>query len=339
MERIKFIIEQIEECKNFILNGHTTQLRMAFVLLDNAAEILMHRKVVSDLSYNEMRRRMVDSAKRSLLPEKFKEWEQQSDMTIISIGKERQIKRYFDEKVKFLSVDHSDIPKSLAAVLNFLHKYRNELYHKDRIREETIRVSTTLLFEVVCELLVLLPPGGMSSSSRINYDSPDWTKFYREYNLKKHHFIEQEDLKSISSKLRSGIVLDCDLMRRLLREHLKSRIQEVIEALDFVMRDGLRINSRSESLKCIQFTASGQVIGLRDRRVALKGFRPKYSIKDFGRWRGDVIKFDKIKNKVSLFVAFADIEQNFEELESIICEAAADLDSAIQLEIDVMRGK
>ena len=41
----------------------------------------------------------------------------------------------------------------------------------------------------------------------------------------------------------------------------------------------------------------------------------------------------------SYLAAFAKVEQHFEELERIICETAADLDGAIQLEIDAMMGK
>jgi len=44
MERLTLILEQLEECKRLILLGGVPHLRMALLLLDNAAEMLMHRK-------------------------------------------------------------------------------------------------------------------------------------------------------------------------------------------------------------------------------------------------------------------------------------------------------
>jgi hypothetical protein len=48
MERTIVIVEQLEEAKALINRRSTPSLRMALLLLDNAAEVLMHRAI--DLS-------------------------------------------------------------------------------------------------------------------------------------------------------------------------------------------------------------------------------------------------------------------------------------------------
>ena len=62
-------------------------------------------------------------------------------------------------------------------------------------------------------------------------------------------------------------------------------------------------------------------------------------MKDLSLWKKRIKKLDKAKNKIRLFKDFAEIETEFEELELILMNAATELDSAIQHQIDIARGK
>ena len=44
------MVEPMQECKRLILAGSVSDLRMALLLLDNGAEVLMHRAVEGNCS-------------------------------------------------------------------------------------------------------------------------------------------------------------------------------------------------------------------------------------------------------------------------------------------------
>lgn len=340
MKRIRFIVEQIEQSRKLIIHDELPYLRMAFVLLDNAAEILMHRKASDELSFNSALRRMRESVKDTVDTKEAKRLQEKIELpSIVNRKRERMINRYFDEKTKFLSEDKSYIKKTAAAVLRSLHRYRNELYHNDKVKEETIRATAVLLFEIVCDLLICLPPSSISTSSLDNYDTPGWRRFFSEYKIDRSSFLDNHAWSRLVKKLRGRISISCDDLREALKTHLLARIQDATENIEFIMRGGLGIKSMKKALKHIQFIESGNIIGLGDRDELLSKFKAKYNMKDFKRWRTRIRKFNNIRDKIELFQAFSEIENEFEQLENQVNNAATEFDKSIQLAIDVARGK
>lgn len=340
MKQIRFIIEQVEESKRLILQDDIPYFRTAFVLLDNAAEILMHRQSTMELMHNDFYRRMRETAIKGLDSEKIKKFDQEVKLPpIIDCKRERLIQRYFDEKTKFLSEDKRYIKKTTAAVLRSLHKYRNELYHNDTVREETIRASTILLFEIVCDLLLQLPPSGYSILSSENYNTLGWKRFFKKYQVKKMGILDKRTWNKVVKKLKGKVTITCRELREALKTHLLSRIDEAIQGVEFVMTDGLGEKSKERTLKYIQLVESGVIIGLRDSNALLRKFKAKYKMKDFEKWERRIDKFNNIRSKIQLFKVFSKIENEFEEIEKQIIKASSELDAAIQHEIDVARGK
>lgn len=327
-------------CKKLLMEDEIPCYRMAFVLLDNAAEILMHRRARMELVHNGWYRRMRESTIKGLTEEKIKEFEQEVKLPpIIDRKREKLIRRYFDEKTKYLSEDKKYIKTTTASVLRSLHQYRNELYHNDEVREETIRVSAILLFEIVCDLLLQLPPGSYSISSLDHYNTVGWKKFFKNYGVSKRMFFDKKTWKKIVKILKKNISLTCNELREILKEHLLLRIDDAIERIEFIMRDGLGEKSLEEALKYIQLIESGVIIGLHDPKPLLRKFKASFKMKDFKKWKKRIKQFDKIRSKIQLFKAFSRIENEFEEIEKQIIKATSDLDAAIQHDIDVARGK
>lgn len=181
MRKITVIIEQLNECKRLILSSDTAALRMALILLDNAMEILMYRKTLDEFLANERYEKILDNARSTLPPDVFDKFK--SDKTfpeIIETKRKRKILQYFDEKLVFLSETCSLISEPISAVLSSLHRYRNETYHRDIIRNELLCPLAILYFEISCDLMVELKHDGMMYSS-----NDDWTPFYQKYNLNK----------------------------------------------------------------------------------------------------------------------------------------------------------
>jgi hypothetical protein len=59
MERLRRTVVQLEEAKRFILNGEVARLRLAVILLDNAVEVILHRRVNDTLQSANMYARML----------------------------------------------------------------------------------------------------------------------------------------------------------------------------------------------------------------------------------------------------------------------------------------
>lgn len=59
MEPLRRTVVQLEEAKRFILNGEVARLRLAVILLDNAVEVILHRRVNDTLQRANMYARML----------------------------------------------------------------------------------------------------------------------------------------------------------------------------------------------------------------------------------------------------------------------------------------
>ena len=95
MQRIITTVYQIRECKKLILKGDVTSLRMAFVLLDNVIELLMHRRIKEDLSFNEPWIRLDASSKACMPKEEYEKW--RKDIKIVEPKQIKLIDRFFND--------------------------------------------------------------------------------------------------------------------------------------------------------------------------------------------------------------------------------------------------
>jgi len=59
----------------------------------------------------------------------------------------------------------------------------------------------------------------------------------------------------------------------------------------------------------------------------------------FSKWKERAQTFASLENKLTLFITFKKLEDEFEAIEHRIYDVADELDSAIQLAIDIARGK
>ncbi len=62
------------------------------------------------------------------------------DAQVLSQTRARRIRERFDAKIDFL-VEVDALTQPLSRVLVKLHRYRNEAYHRDKVRSETIHTA------------------------------------------------------------------------------------------------------------------------------------------------------------------------------------------------------
>ncbi|NEC92687.1 hypothetical protein, partial [Streptomyces sp. SID12501] len=74
MERTELIVVQLEEAKRLIQIGRVPQLRLAFILLDNAVEVLLCRLTEFMLWHQDSLNRMLTRLKNMEPPENHAEF-------------------------------------------------------------------------------------------------------------------------------------------------------------------------------------------------------------------------------------------------------------------------
>lgn len=217
------------------------------ILLDNAVEVMMHRLIEDKLQNADMWARMLKNFPDNNLDAKGQELRQEMESHVIPPKRQKEIRRVFGEKIKFLSEDHDKIPLPAARALKHLHDYRNETQHNDEVREESIMAATLLYFEIAADFLVRVNPGTTVWIGGGNYD---WLK---KYGIEKKHAPADEIRPRIAEVLRAGLPLDIDGIRTALATHLKDRIEVMENQLVFV-EEVLPQKLRDETpLKVVQF--------------------------------------------------------------------------------------
>lgn len=95
------------------------------------------------------------------------------DWIPLSPTEKYKLDRFFDEKVDYMVGRGQHLDTRLSSPLKYLHKYRNEAYHRAEVRTETIRTAALLLLEINCQIMLAISPGSRSFSSTGDYS---WLK-------------------------------------------------------------------------------------------------------------------------------------------------------------------
>jgi hypothetical protein len=208
-------------------------------------------------------------------------------------------------------------------ILCEIHRYRNEAYHQNKIRKETIRLVALLLFDLACELLVTLRPSGFTFEG-----GDDWSTFERRFGKHVQELITHEGVEHIRDILRLGLSLELSDFRRSLADHLESRLDNLLKDLAFIKE-----NSRGSEFDQVK-TWIKDSARFSEATREYKAIVTDFNMEQFARLRVEIDRLRHVQNKLLLFSSFADVEGKFEPMEECVSELASELDSAIQLAVD-----
>ena len=207
----------MREAKRLLQTGSAAQLRVAYILLDNAAEVIMYRSIYPELIHNNLYANLLkqweEILKVSDSPEAMAHYEEVKALAIPE-KKLNKIENDFSEKANFL-LGKAKITSDIATSLKELHRYRNEMYHRDHVRYDVLKAVTALYFDVVCALVerydettqhpyVIGPPisfGGSATSERF-----------------------KPPASVLAEELQSGLEWDWPEMARDLKKNLQLRL-------------------------------------------------------------------------------------------------------------------
>lgn len=309
------------------------------MLLDSAAELILHRAVQSKLAFHQMESQLLSMYDRS---EKLglvlgdAEEQQRADLRrkVLSKSKLRDLDRNFDSKAEYLT-SLGDLPQAETRVLRKLHAYRNEAYHRDTVRPGSLRSAVSIYSYLACTMMRDLNVTGIAVSLNI----PSALKPYLDQTSLSAMF---EAPEQVASKLLAASGMDQqEDLGIALGNHLDDRLQAMLEGLNEIV-GFIFHGSFSEpwdvetALVLIQVDdQTGAFMTPEEARRT----RVPFTLDDVGVLRGRAQALAHEIDPVRAFAEFADIEDAFEAVEGDLGRALIAIDDEIQLQIDIARGK
>lgn len=138
------------------------------------------------------------------------------DSEIVSRRARKVLADKFDAKADFIR-ERGGIRETEARVLKKLHKYRNELYHRDHIRPQTIRSACLLYFEMTCTLFEQLAQSQFSVVT-VHMKAPAALRKFCPPGTDSYPRAEQ-----IAASLRPGLGIDLPGRVRECRQYRRAR--------------------------------------------------------------------------------------------------------------------
>lgn len=336
MQRLSYILFQLDEARRYIEDGRLQHLRLAVLLLDNAAELQMDRRIQADRDHDEMKERLRNQVLQIPAEQRGSRLQELVDWIPLTRAEWQRIDRYYDEKIAYMVGRGSHLDPSLADPLKHLHRYRNEAYHRGRVRPETIRTAALILLELNCHMALSLSPAARSFGSNEDYS---WLEDRFGWNPWKT-FFDETKLQAIIEEIRSTVLPSDASVAATLADHLRNRFEEFESALAFISENlGRHAPDQESALRESQYHAESQRTRERCAQLPRASFVPTYTMQSIELLQNRLPEVSGAATRLSAFDSFSAIERELEPIEECVHNLAVQIDMAIQAEIDRIRGK
>ena len=228
MKHILSIVEQLDRAANELSAGHPVSHRLALILIDNVAELIIHRRCQMHASAAKAEAR-------------FKE----PNLSIIQRRKALGV--YLSEKTKILQT-LGDINELERSFLTICHGYRNEIYHVGLRHEDIIQALAGEYYLFVCDIFQRMRPDIISWSSGDVY-TPIAKKYLSQSGISN---IFEFDLEKIVLEL-ENIKTSTPSLNEKLSEYANDTLDQIEKDLEFLVADNPAGMSCSEVLMHVQF--------------------------------------------------------------------------------------
>lgn len=228
LDQFRLIVEQLEVCRNLVLAGDAPKSRMALILLDNAAEVVLYRVWRDELEHDLFLRRIV--------PARF------------SLKQRNKIERSFEAKLDFAASNHH-LDATAVEMLRVLHRYRNAAVHRDTHNPTVIPILARLAFVAVSQLFASTRGGVQSSAA--GYRKPiDWLA---SYGLGGSYIDFEAAAPRITLQLQAGVEVSVQAAGEQLAKDLSDRIDRVRQVLGSELPLGNDTVRMNDVLKQFEF--------------------------------------------------------------------------------------
>jgi hypothetical protein len=326
------VIEQLDLALDQIILKDANYSRFALMLTDNAVELTLHRFAEDREAENKLYSRF-DKPRH--------------DPKVVS----EALGQKFDKKVKLARVSGL-LTDEEAESINTLHSYRNQVYHRGLEHEPILSALALFYFRLASGMLAKYRPSGYGISS--NDHIPHRARKY----IGGKPLWGGKDIRDLFADAYARLMevaegIPFDLVGDLHR-HMQTIIEDIDSSLDFLSRDGPDRMSRDKVVVEVQawpfaFSDEGKAYA-KEKAAQCK------TVAEYAGWFVDnypwAVRVDPIKAWLDRLASlkaevdphkalrkYHEFMSQTEELRERINEAAMHLDSHIQQQIDMARGK
>ena len=335
MKQYSTILFQLDESCRLIEDGRDEHLRVALLLLDNAAEIQMDWAIRVEQQFAAWQEQSRELALQIPASERTPRMQELVDWQPLTKTQRRAIDRFFNAKVDFLSSIPEQFNPAYAAPLKYLHGYRNEAYHRGEVRQETLNISCRLLVEINCDLLESLHRLWTSQASNVDYS---WLE--QRYGRRVAELAGDKGFPHwAAEELRNRAFVDDESVATALSEHFDARVTRLLENLDFILENANAFESRDDVFRTIQYFATlGDGADPSIWRLP-RDYRPPTTVGDVEALRDRRREILACGTRLEAFGVYSTLEGALEGYEGDVREAALQVDMAVQDAVDRALGK
>ncbi len=196
------VVEQLEVCADLVRSDKPNKARMAIILLDNLADILMLR--YCNYKFSE------DDFLSSYLKPKFTK--EQVEKAKQNIQGKIELLRSNDKKV---------LTKKDETIIAVCHTFRNSAQHNDEHNPRTTIAISKVFFVAVSNLFARLQHSG--HSAYYGGPLPEWARKYSNDTK----IVYKEFAQVIANKLQKGISIKLPILKKALVLDLQNRVNGI----------------------------------------------------------------------------------------------------------------
>lgn len=341
MLHLERLAVHLREAERLTSSSNVSELRIALILLDSAAELQMYRQAQSELGSAQMYTNAVNRiegqiAQGRVLTESEQESLEDSRSKSVSKTRRKKIDRDFSEKAAYLSERGLFSPAEVR-VLNKLHDYRNATYHRDILRPDTVKSAVHIYLWLNCQMMLRFKP------MMIELLSPPWPDTLEPFFSGRPDFTMTTGVREVATTIldRSGLLAET-APSSFLSSHALDRIEALVEEIERCAYDINSLSGRQDYdfdifLFDAQLRASGAPYPSTPEE--LKKIKTPVTRRTFAEWKLRATELSYESDPIIGFSKFADLEDELERIEDPVEQQAYEIDEEIQRRIDWARGK
>jgi hypothetical protein len=296
------IVEQLDRAATELAVNHPLNARIALILVDNAAELIIHRRC-EDLVRADRKR---------------------GETKLTAAKRQSILGHFFGEKIKFLETVAVITPGE-RHFIGELHGHRNTLYHVGLSHDDIIRPLAVAYFELTCDLLPRLDnkslgwPKDLVIASSLHSYFPDAATGRR---------FPGYDARSVSRQLLARAPKDAPALEVALAAHSEAFVDHMEAKFERIKLGLDKKSSASETFRRLQRAADFQKLvrerlrknGKKDEYIPfghpvlnefaaklMPDWKPRYTLAPFGKWRVRAKAIAKEPDPLSTIRKFTDL--------------------------------
>lgn len=312
-------LEMLQEACQQLDKGSGTGARIALILLDNLAEIMMYEKVRHLFAH--------DSQFNGVIPRKYPD------------QLRKKVLRVFAEKVKLLAGDTDMISEDQGKVLRAGHLLRNEAYHRGEVREGIIRDVSRAYLDVVCDILPRLWNGML-----MLVPGEDVSRYLKQFKVEAT-MIDWDVLRHVCASFLNSRPCSVEELTNALSADLVRRIEEVVYGCEYLGEGGYERVSAEVILKELQFnpqfhekhefaqTDKGFRQFVETRKREFSEYIPPITLAILDEWKSRAQAICSMASPGEALDEYSAIDRLLSDIQETVGQAVYELDEWINMQV------